>query len=99
MIPSGPRMTEEFLLKLFQDGHWTVIGLSVARVPAFHNVFPELRNSLVQRLAKVRIGPDKFCRRLEGEPGKVVEHQHLAVAIGTCADADGRDAKPACDHS
>ena len=35
---------------------------------------------------------------LKSEPGNIVEHQHLPVAIGPGADTDCWNAQPAGDH-
>src|SRR5260370_13230590 len=67
-----------------------MVGLSIVRELMRNHVRLERQYGLRDQGSRVSVMANKFCRLSESQVDEVVEDQHLAVAIRTSADANGR---------
>src|SRR5258708_10097180 len=67
-----------------------MVGLSIVRELVRNNVGLEGQYGMRDQGSRVSVAANEFCRLSESQVDEVVEDQHLAVAIRTSADANGR---------
>ena len=67
--------------------------LRVGGEAAVVHVIAVLASRAGNLLAKIDVLAGEFRRAVDAQADEIVENEHLAVAIGAGADADGRDAK------
>src|SRR5882724_13229075 len=65
-----------------------VVGLAIRWEGATAHVFAIFAHRAGNDFAEVGIFPGKFWRGAKREPQEIVDHQNLAVALGTGSDTD-----------
>ena len=77
------------LCKLFAEVRLLVVGLGVARKLTLLNFFFVASERLERIGLEVSVRLNEFRHKVIEETEKIIEDQHLTVAVRTGADADG----------
>jgi len=77
------------LCKLFAEVRLLVVGLGVARKLTLLNFFLVASERLERIGLEVSVRLNEFRHKVIEETEKIIENQHLTVAVRTGADADG----------
>src|SRR5271165_3383174 len=75
-----------------------MVRLSIRRIAARLYIVLESQHSAADDRADIGIAADKLGGRGERQSKKIMEDEHLAVALRTCADTDSRNLQLARDH-